>query len=69
MKLEKPEFHNLHRAQIRIEPEMWKEICRIASQVEGDKYEKSAARVVRRCVEYCFKQGIVTKLANMKEWV
>jgi hypothetical protein len=69
MKLGSPEFHKLQECKVRLDPDMWKEIKRIAKQVDGDKYEQSASRVVKRCVEYCFRQGIVTKLANMKEWV
>jgi hypothetical protein len=60
-------YHKLKSCTIRMEPDAWEEVLRIAKAVDGDENAKSAARLVRRCVEHCFRQGIVTKLANMKE--
>lgn len=64
-----PKYEKMHECHIKMPKDMWKEICRIGNEVEGDQYEKSGSRIVRRCVQYCFRQGIVTKLAHMKEWV
>ena len=48
---------------ICMEVDVWNYLRRLGDEMEGPPNKKGASLIVRRCVDYCIKRGVVEELA------